>query len=194
MASLALLPIIALAVVAVSHGAVQMLRLGSLQEMMSSTSVAFLAGAIVIPLRARDDLNIVEPFPRLAIAAAVSCLIFVAMLAARDRTIRDRGGILLLCGALAAAYGFGVAAEANSLLDRSAPQRIPALLLSKSTPIGRYAAGYSVRLVVQGPAQTIVSANVPAELYHALRPGSRICIMLYQGALGMPWFSVDACG
>jgi hypothetical protein len=153
--------------------------------------VFFLPGFLLL-VRVLLDFDLVYWW--LAIAAGgVVGVALIAAAAAADRNMRRHLWTLLGCALLASIYGFGAVAEANVLLDRSRPSLFRSSVIDKHASYGK-ATRYLVRLAPWGPRDEPDDVSVSHPLYDRLQPGDPVCVLLRQGALGMPWFIILGCG
>jgi hypothetical protein len=114
-------------------------------------------------------------------------------LVAREPRARTR---LLLPVVLAGAclYAHGAAFTANAFFDRSRPEVFTADVVGKRVSRGRPRTKWIVRL---GPSEWGDPMNellVPPHLYESIEPGGTVCVLLRPGALGIAWFTLEACG
>ena len=93
---------------------------------------------------------------------------------------------------LAVAYGGGVTAMADALLDRSAPHVFQSEVLQKRISGGRSTTWY-VRLAPWGPRDQPAEVSVHSSFYSSVQPGQIVCVYLYPGALKIPWFEIAHC-
>ena len=110
--------------------------------------------------------------------------------------IRWRTTVLLLPIVFlgASAYAYGAAFAANVFLDRSRPEVFTADVVGKRVSRGRPRTKWIVRL---GPSEWGDPMNellVPPQLYESIEPGGTVCVLLRPGALGIAWFTLEACG
>jgi hypothetical protein len=106
--------------------------------------------------------------------------------------MRARPWALLGCSLLAGAYAFGVIGEANALLDRSPLSAFRSPVMDKHVTYGKTTT-YHLRLAPWGPLSEPGDVSVSHTLYDNLQPGNLACVLLHQGAFGMPWFIVLGC-
>lgn len=106
---------------------------------------------------------------------------------------RDSGGsnattaiVMLL---LSAVYGYGLVRELNIELDRSPGTVYPAIVLGKSS----FKGGYSLSLATWDLANGADTIHIPYSLYHSIHVREQVCMVVKEGALGMSWYSAQAC-
>lgn len=101
-------------------------------------------------------------------------------------------GVIFLA-LFSAAYGYGAVREVNILLDRSPGTVHESVVLQKHYSSGRGGSSYYLAFVPwtsTGDSETI---NVTSALYHSIKVRERICIVSKNGALGMAWYTAQAC-
>jgi hypothetical protein len=106
---------------------------------------------------------------------------------------RCRAGInvpgFIALALFSAVYGYGSVRELNIVLDRSPGIAHPAIVLARSYARG----GYALRLAPWELADSSDTIHVPVSLYRSIHMRDRVCMVLKQGALGMSWYSAQAC-
>jgi hypothetical protein len=50
-----------------------------------------------------------------------------------------------------------------------------------------------IRVAPWGAAQEAESVRLPRSLYHSIKERERVCMVVKQGALGINWYSAQAC-
>jgi membrane protein YdbS with pleckstrin-like domain len=188
-ASLAALPVVAVILVVISRGLYR-IGIGAGSAYASLGTVCTLP-ACALAARMLFDLSLTAVVPLVA-AATIFAVGFVAAMAIADRSLRARHWMLFGCWLAAGAYGFGAIGEANALLDRSQPSVLRSEVLGKRINTGR-ATTYHLRLAPWGPRPDAAEVAAPHAVYDRLQPGQQACVILRNGALGMPWFIVLAC-
>jgi hypothetical protein len=89
-------------------------------------------------------------------------------------------------------YGWGVVALLNGLLPQAAPQRFEEPIL------GAYISGgkshtYNLTLPPFGPVTHEDAWDVGRQVYGEVQIGGHVCVDIYPGALGEPWYNAEAC-
>jgi hypothetical protein len=187
-ASLAALPALALILAARSRG---LFRIYAVTKVDAGLGMVFSMPALAVMLRVLLDLNMVSFLPLIG-AAAISAGAFASIIAIADRQIRTQPAMLAVCGLVAGLYFFGVIGEANALLDRAPVPVIRSQIMAKHVSQGKTTT-FHFTLAPWGARSETDDASVPRDLYDRLQPGNPVCIPLHKGALGMPWFVVQAC-
>jgi hypothetical protein len=127
------------------------------------------------------------------LAAAVGIVLFSVSIVADGNMRRRRswGGMVLLF-LFNAMYGYVGTFELNVLLDRSPAAVQRSVVESKYYVIGR---GGGDRLDIRpwGPVDQVKSVWVWGPVYRAVQAGGPVCMVLRQGALGIPWYTAHAC-
>jgi hypothetical protein len=186
-ASLAALPALAPILAVLSRG---MFRIVPRTKVDASLDLLCSMPALGILLRTRLDINMLSVMSLIG-AATIGAVIVTCVLSVAERV--DRRAILLLCGFVAGLYFFGVFSEANALLDRSPASIVRSEIIDKHIVRGAAGTRYRITLAPWGALSEPNDAYVQRDLYDIMQPGSPACIMLRNGALGVPWFTVTAC-
>jgi hypothetical protein len=90
---------------------------------------------------------------------------------------------------LSAIYGYGLVRELNIVVDRSPATVYPTVVVNKRYTRG----GYKLVVGPWGSAREADSMYVAPSLYDSIKVGERVCIVVKEGALGMSWYSAQAC-
>jgi hypothetical protein len=90
------------------------------------------------------------------------------------------------------AYGYGVCALGDAVLDRSDGASYTTTVDGKHVTSGRNKRPM-LRLAPWGPRAAEDNVAVPWDLYYRTNVGDKICVQLHPGALGVPWYRVTAC-
>jgi hypothetical protein len=188
-AALALLPLAALALVAWAGSLYQIA--GHRNDARANLVVVYIGPSMTLGVRALLDIALLEWVPALLltlVAAAALALVIVAA----DAKVRERRWELAAVLLFAGAYAWGAVVEANALLDRSAVIVHEVTVLDQRESHGR-TTEYYLRLAPWGPRAEEHEVAVPRALYEASPPGSLVCVAQRAGALGIGWYSVQAC-
>jgi hypothetical protein len=117
-------------------------------------------------------------------------LFFVAVILLQKRGRAGTSGTTVIVMLLfSAVYGYGLVRELNIELDRSPGTVYPAVVLGKSS----YKGGYSLRFAPWDFPNGAETIHVPYSLYHSIHVRERVCMVVKEGALGMSWYSAQAC-
>ncbi len=143
-----------------------------------------------IGLRACIDLDFASLGRLTVFSFAVGALFARRLFFLADRTAWKRYGLALILGALF--YGFGVAAEADVLLDASTTKTPAVPIISRECQSGRTS---TCELVLAPWGDRLRPNRNPVMwmTYFALRGKSEVCIDLGSGALGVAWHMIAAC-
>jgi hypothetical protein len=101
-------------------------------------------------------------------------------------------GVVLGMLLLACPYGWGVAAAADTLPDKSAPANYTATVVNKHLTSGR-STTYYLDLSPWGPMQGKNDVSVPRSTYQNAAIGDQVCLALHSGALHVQWYQLVAC-
>jgi hypothetical protein len=188
-ATLAAIPVLAFILVVLSRG---LFRIDARRtEAHANLGTVFALPGCALLARMLLDLDMVNWIPAV-VAAVVGGIVLVAIMALVDRSMRARPWALLGCSLLAGAYSLGLAGEANALLDHPQLSVFRSQVMDKYVTSGK-ATRYHLRLAPWGPREEPSDVTVPHTLYDRLLPGNLACVLLHQGAFGMPWFIVVDC-
>jgi hypothetical protein len=186
--SLAALPVLALILVMLSGG---LFRIFAMTKIDAGLGYVFSISALAITMRVLFDLNIVSEWPLIG-ASVIGAGASVLVIALIDRKTVSQPILLVACGLVAGLYFFGLIGEANTLLDRTPEAIIRSQIMNKRVSQGK-TTSYHFKLSPWGSQSEPNDASVPRDLYDRLQPGDPVCIVVHDGALGMPWFVVQAC-
>jgi hypothetical protein len=189
MAILAVFPLIAVMLVVQSKGLYQVE--GRRNDARPSLAIPFLFPGLILALRAITGIQFLRWMPFLSLCLTGGCVLTL-LIASVDRQTRDRRWGMLTIFLLAVAYTFGVSAQADELLDRSAPQVFRVAALSKRIAGGRSTA-YYLRVEPWGPQPDANDVSVSRSLYNSVAPEQTVCINFLPGALKIPWYFVTTC-
>jgi hypothetical protein len=92
----------------------------------------------------------------------------------------------------AACYGWILAAALNGALPQSEPQKFEVPILARYISGGKHIS-YNLRLPPLGSVRQIENWEVHRNVYSALTVGSHVCVYIYPGALGEPWYDAELC-
>jgi hypothetical protein len=175
--------------VATSGGLVRFGRLPNEAYAPAGAAPAFCAGALA--MRIHWDLHLIDWGSTLEIGGIVG-LVLLALSAIIDRSLTRRMVVLSIAAFVAAVYGTAMVILADVHLDRSAAQKFQSRILSSRISRGK-ATSYFMTLAPWGPQQNANEILVSEMLFDRLTPGALACIGLYDGALGIRWYSLNLC-
>jgi hypothetical protein len=85
-------------------------------------------------------------------------------------------------------YGYGLVIELNILLDHSPESVTESSVLTKSKE-----KSYALQIDPWGPVRRIRTVTVPVSVFNSVHEGGRVCMVRREGALGIGWFTAQAC-
>jgi hypothetical protein len=91
-----------------------------------------------------------------------------------------------------AVYGWGLAATADAVLDKSAPGSYATTVQGMHESHGR-STSYYLELAPWGPIQRLNNVSVSRTTYEGAFIGELVCLELRPGALRVEWYQVVAC-
>ncbi len=188
--ALALLPILAMVIVARSDGLYRIHK--QRNDAHPTFIVPVFLPALVLAIRAVSDIHLLD-WTLAGEWAAGLAVVLTGFLALSDRQIAGRPSYCALYGLLMCAYGYGGIVLANALLDHGSGQHYESAVLAKSITRGRHTS-YHLRLAPWGPREQARSVDVPSSTYREFEVGDPVCIGLRSGAVGIAWFTISRCG
>jgi hypothetical protein len=151
---------------------------------------AFVLPAIGLVIRAAIDDTALGWTLQFAIATAGGVGMTVVIVVV-DHWIRPQLRQIVFVFAISTSYQYGATALANELFDHSTPRVFRAAVIMK--PPGGGDGGWHLRLGAWGPSPTPANFVVQKSVYDLLEPGWTACVWLRQGALSIPWYTVQTC-
>jgi len=189
MAILVVIPAIAVVLLATGKGLYQME--GRRHDARADLFLPFIVPGAVLALRSLWDFEFLKWTPILKMAIVASMILTILVVGA-DRGMRERRWAFLAFLFLCFFYAFGAMAQANALLDRSEGQVFRTLVLAKRISTGKSTAYYFM-VEPWGPRREPNEVSVSRVLYQTTPVGQNVCVSLWKGALGAPWFVVRTC-
>jgi hypothetical protein len=136
--------------------------------------------------------NFVSLAPLLVWMAAVLAVFAGAFLSMAQQGPRPQGMILLVL-IFGGMYAYGLAASADTQLDKSKPTRYETQITGKHLAKGK-STNYYLDLAPWGPENISKPLNVSGSAYEGAEPGDPVCLALHPGALHAAWYERVACG
>ena len=99
---------------------------------------------------------------------------------------------MILMVIFSCAYGWGLAAAADSVPDKSPPAKYTATVVNKHLTSGR-STTYYLDLSPWGPLQGANDVSVPHSTYQSAAIGDSVCLQLHAGALHVQWYQRVTC-
>ena len=189
MAILGVIPAIAVILLATGKGLYQVE--GRRQDARADLSLPFIFPGTVLALRSLWDFEFLEWMPIFKLAIVGSMVLTILVVAA-DRGMRERRWAFLAFLFLSFFYAFGGIAQANALLDHSEGKVFEVPVLAKRISSGR-STTYYLQVGPWGPRTEPNEVSASRSLYQAVPVGQNVCVLLWKGALGAPWFVVRTC-
>lgn len=186
---LAVLPLVALALLLRSNGIYQIDQ--NRNDTRPTLGGLFIAPGLGLALRAMLDLNLLGWKTPLALSLFLATVMVIAIVRG-DPGTRKRPVSIAIISVLCLAYGFGLTAQGNALLDRSAAQVFQAVVVDKHVSEGK-STTYYLHLNPWGPQTGVTEVSVDESFYNATPSGAMVCVYLHAGALRIPWYQVDRC-
>jgi hypothetical protein len=184
--SIALVPWIALARVISSKGLFSLLD-SKPNDVHPSVGLGFIFSILILALRATDFETI--PSINLLWITLVAGALLCASAYLADQTLRRKPGNLAVLALFCIVYGFGLTVEANALLD-SSPGVLYTARVQNCRPHTGRSTRYTVQLEPWGPKTTPNQMRISRETYEYIRPGNKVNLRLYKGALHIAWYQM----
>jgi len=165
---------------------------GRRNDARPSLAVPIMMPGFILALRALTDLSFLHWQQLLAPLLLVTAGLTV-FIASADPNIAARRWPVLLLFILSLAYGSGVTALGDALLDHSRPQIFQTQVLFKRIDTGSRHTTWYLRLAPWGPQQQTSEVGVPRSFYSSVQLGQTVCVHYHPGALKIPWYLVARC-
>jgi hypothetical protein len=151
--------------------------------------IAFIVCGLGLSLGNRDG-HFVEMPILLEYAALVALLCCAGIFSSARRNPQFLGAMALMLF-VAGAYGWGLVATADVVLDKSAPASYTTAVQDKHESRGR-STSYYLELAPWGPLQRN-DVRVSRTTYEGASIGDPVCLELRPGVLHVQWYQVVAC-
>jgi hypothetical protein len=138
-----------------------------------------------------SSFHFVEQLSLLEYAALVGVLFCAGIYSAARKNPQFWGamiGMLFIAGA----YGYGLAAAADTFPDHATPANFSVTVENKHETHGR-STSYYLDLGPWGPMQEANSLSVSESTYDGASIGDQVCLDLRPGVLRVQWYQVVAC-
>lgn len=154
-------------------------------------TVLVISPGFLLMLRAIMDVQILD-WQRLLLWAAVAAAALMGGVLWAVPAARAKTGTAALTLALILAYGYGVCALGDAVLDRSDGSTYTAKVYGKHVTSGRNKRPM-MQLGPWGPRAAAGEVTVSWDLYRSTNVGDTVCVRLHPGAIGVPWYRVSGC-
>lgn len=159
-------------------------------EIRPNAGLAFLIPGMILLLHAVNDFNVIVSFRVAWITMGIAALLCYSAVAA-DGSLRGKAGTILVLYAFSLAYGYGLAVESNSILDRS-PGTLYSVRVRDKRIVRGKSTSYELELEPWGPRTAPNRLRVNRYTYDPIERGNVVEIVLRPGALGVPWYFMRA--
>ncbi len=140
----------------------------------------------ILPLRTSMSTTAVDANHAWTIAVVIGLLCSAAAARFTPLLSQYRPWIPIIIGA-ALLYGYGAGMQINRLLDGTPAVMYRVPLLARDGHVQR-SMQYRLRVGPWGGRRNVNTVEVPKDRWLAIRKGDTVCIPVYPGALGAPWF------
>jgi hypothetical protein len=154
-------------------------------------TVLVISPGFLLMLRAIMDVQILDWQPLLLRSAVAAAALMGGVLWAVP-AVREKPGTGALTLALILAYGYGVCALGDAVLDRSDGSTYTTRVYGKHITSGRNKTPM-MQLGPWGPRAAADEVTVSSDLYRSTSVGDTVCVRLHPGAIGVPWYRVTRC-
>lgn len=191
MAFIMLVPWIGIAIAKGSNG------LFTIEDPGKNTAKADLTLMLIMPgimlfLRVLFDIQLVD-WTSVVLPAAAGGVVIAAMLLGMFTTMRKRKLTIALLVVFLGIYAGSSLVMTNALLDQSTPEAYKVKVMKKHTTSGKTTTHYFT-VPAWGPRHEPDDITVSGSYYRTKKVGDDICIFLFPGRFGFPWFVVEECG
>jgi hypothetical protein len=184
----ALCPLIALGLAIVARGAV---TLSVTVDTARPNVAGLLLPGLALGFRAAMDVHTLDLTHLLEVGAVLAIPVAVVIFLADRRGYGvPKAAAVLALGAFA--YGWGLSAEGDALLDAAAVPAYRVQVLDKHRSGSRHTT-YHLTLSKWGPFPGERTVEVARDLYLSVDPGQVVCASLHPGAFGGRWYEVGLC-
>lgn len=154
-------------------------------------TVLVISPGFLLMLRAIMDVQILD-WQRLLLWAAVAAAALMGGVLWAVPAAREKPRTAALTLALILAYGYGVCALGDAVLDRSDGSTYTTRVYGKHVTSGRNKRPM-MQLGPWGPRAAADQVTVSWDLYRSTNVGDTVCVRLHPGAIGVPWYRVTGC-
>jgi hypothetical protein len=126
-------------------------------------------------------------------ASLIAVVLFLLLISTKEfrKFNRTTVPMVFVCAIASFAYGYSVLIGYNCLYDTSNLSRYSTKVLSKRISDDSSNIPY-ITIGAWGPVKGIMEMDVDDELYNQIPVGGRIDVYLFEGQLGIPWYTVEA--
>jgi len=191
-ATLALLPWCAVAMVAWSRGLIRFDT--SRNDVRPNIAIMLLLPGMVLGMRTLFDINLLDVKPALELGFLAGLPLLAAVFLVNNRNDQPRAWAwpLLFLALVALPYGGGLLSLSDVVFDHQVPQVFPTQVLSKYISSGKHPQPYLV-LAPWGP-ETSGDKVAVSRAYYAQTPlHASVCAVLHPGRFNLRWYAVHDC-
>lgn len=145
---------------------------------------------LALAWRALNDFHILA-FDNVWVPAAAVSLIFSAVIFFFSADVKRKPAYILVTLIFGFAYGYGIVAEANCLLDNSTPKTYTASVLGKRTSYTSKSHSYYIKITPWGPRAGENEISIKRSGFDRIKVNDRLSINVREGMLHVPWFTIQ---
>lgn len=186
---LVLAPWILLGVVAMSRGLIKVDQRPN--HVHPSIALGMILPLAALLVRSVMDFDVASIWMWILWALILTTTLSIAA-AWADPSLRQKRLSLAAFALVNLMYGFGASLCVNVLADGSKPALQQVLVSRKAVSTYR-GTHYKLHLAPWGTLKSEATVEVGKRFYDSIQPGQPVCVSLYQGALGIEWFTTDPC-
>jgi hypothetical protein len=181
------IPWLCLLLVVASRGRISILLPGG---GTGSLAAAFFVPILGIAMLIPTDLHLLGS--RGLLPTAVGLTLMTTVIAfIFDPAVRERLALLPIVAFGGLLWSWQAAGWVDCLLDPAEPRQMNVRVVEKIPRMGLISQAFG--LAPWGPQTEPTTAFVSAVVYGAVRQDEPACIQYGQGALGVPWYKIEAC-
>lgn len=157
--------------------------------------IFFFVPGILLFLRGLIDVSILHWGIGHVFAVAFTA-VMAAVVAYVDREALKNKVIFFVFFLITLFYGYGAVIAGNVFLDHSPRQIFETQIIDKKITHGSGRSNvtqYYLTLAPWGPQPKTEELRVDYMFYRDFQPGERICMVMGEGALGLPWYHPEYC-
>lgn len=158
------------------------------EKSKASFLLLLLLSSNIILLRALLDFDFLD-WKKLLLSAGIVFAVLLAALLAFTREWREKKSLILVFAFLLLLLAFGLTAELNYIADRAEPELQSAVVVDMHISSGSRSPD-TYKLELRLPDGGSMTLTVGKSRYERTRVGDRVKVLIFPGALGIPYAAV----